>query len=94
MFKTALLVGALCWGNFAFAGVEVNTATAAELDSVQGIGPSLSTKILKARGNGVFLDWDDLRARVKGLGSRNAGRLSAKGLTVDGAAFVAPGGSR
>ena len=94
MFRTALLVVALCWGNFAFAGVEVNTATAAELDSVQGIGPDLSTKILKARRNGAFLDWGDLRARVKGLGARNAARLSAKGLTVDGAAFVAPGDAR
>ena len=94
MFKTAVLVVAMCWGHFAFAGVEVNTATAAELDSVQGIGPSLSTAILKARRNGVFLDWEDLRARVKGLGSRNAARLSAKGLTVDGTAFVAPGETR
>jgi competence protein ComEA len=94
MFKTVVLVVAMCWGHFAFAGVEVNTATAAELDSVQGIGPSLSTAILKARRNGVFLDWEDLRARVKGLGSRNAARLSAKGLTVDGTAFVAPGETR
>lgn len=85
---------ALCWGNFAFAGMEVNTATAAELDNVQGIGPALSKNILQARRNGVFLDRADPRARVKGLGSRNAARLSAKRLTVGGAAFVAPGETR
>ena len=65
------------------AAVEVNKASAAELDSIRGIGPSLSDKILDERKKGVFQDWNDLIARVKGLGQKSAAKFSAEGLTVN-----------
>ena len=66
---------------------EVNRASQAELERIKGIGPSLSDKILDERAKGEFKDWDDLMARVKGLGARSSHRLSDAGLTVNGSAY-------
>jgi competence protein ComEA len=86
MLKTLLAIAALLCASAAFAAVEVNEANAAELDSIKGIGPATSTRILQARKDGVFKDWPDLLRRVKGL---NPAKLSKEGLTVNGAAFEA-----
>lgn len=67
---------------------DANAAGAAELESVKGIGPALSGKILAARQQGAFKSWADLLERVSGLGPGNAARLSQNGLTVAGAAYV------
>lgn len=80
----------------AFAAVDVNKASQAELETVKGIGPGLSAKILKARETGAFKNWDDLVDRVSGVGPGNATRFSQAGLTVggntyDGAAPAAKG---
>lgn len=83
---TALL--SLC-AAAAFAAVDVNKAGQAELESIKGIGPSMSTKILDARKTGPFADWSDLRGRVKGVGNGNAAKFSADGLTVNGTAYTA-----
>jgi competence protein ComEA len=66
---------------------DVNRASQAELESVKGIGPGLSGKILKAREAGTFKNWADLVERVGGVGAGSAAKLSANGLTVGGAAF-------
>ncbi|MDO9095493.1 MAG: helix-hairpin-helix domain-containing protein [Rubrivivax sp.] len=71
----------------AFAAADVNQATQAELESVKGIGPGLSAKILQARQSGNFKNWDDLVDRVGGIGPGNAARFSQAGLTVGGAAY-------
>jgi competence protein ComEA len=73
----------------AFAAIDVNKASQAELESVKGIGPSMSTKILDARKTGSFKDWTDLQSRVKGVRAGNSAKFSADGLTVNGAAFSA-----
>ncbi|HEY9238971.1 MAG TPA: helix-hairpin-helix domain-containing protein [Burkholderiaceae bacterium] len=73
----------------AFAAVDVNKASQAELETIKGIGPSMSTKILDARKTGAFKDWTDLQTRVKGVGAGNSAKFSAEGLTVNGAAFSA-----
>jgi competence protein ComEA len=65
-----------------FAAVDVNKANAAELDSIKGIGPAMSGKILDERKKGNFKDWNDLIGRVKGVGQGNAAKFSAQGLTV------------
>lgn len=69
------------------AAVELNKASQAELETVKGIGPSMSTKILGERKNGAFKDWSDVVSRVKGVGPGNASKFSADGLTVNGAEF-------
>jgi competence protein ComEA len=66
------------------APVDVNQATQAQLESVSGIGPSLSSAILDERRKRAFRDWRDLVARVKGIGGSSAAKFSAAGLTVNG----------
>ena len=71
----------------AFAAVDANQATRADLETVKGIGPGLSGKIVEARKTSSFKNWDDLVERVGGIGPGNAGRFSQAGLTVSGAAY-------
>lgn len=94
MFRNLIAVVLTC---LAFAGtaahaaspVDVNKATQAELETIKGIGPGLSTKILDARKTAQFKSWGDLVERVGGVGPGNAKRFSQAGLTVGGAAFDA-----
>ncbi len=88
MLKKFLAVLAMFYAFASFAAVDVNTATAADLDSVKGIGPSLSSSILKERRKGPFKDWNDFIARVKGVGEKNAAEFSTGGMTVNGATFA------
>jgi competence protein ComEA len=84
--KLLLAVSALVMAmGVAFAEVDVNKADAAALDSVRGIGPAKSKLILEERGKGGdFKDWADLERRVKGIGEKNAIKLSEAGLVVNG----------
>jgi len=86
--KLLLAVSALAMTmGMAFAEVDVNKADAAALDSVRGIGPAKSKLILEERGKGGdFKDWSDLERRVKGIGEKNAVKLSEAGLVVNGKA--------
>lgn len=86
-----MLLAALLLALASTAGaLEINTATAAELDSIRGIGPGLSTPMLAERAQAPFKDWADLIARVKGLGPGNAARFSAQGLLVNGQPYERP----
>jgi competence protein ComEA len=78
----------LMYCNTALA-LDVNQANEAELDSVKGMGPALSAKVLKARTQGPFKDWQDLMQRVSGIRHNKAQQFSEQGLTVDGQAFIA-----
>jgi competence protein ComEA len=69
---------------WALAAVEINTANEAELDSVNGLGPASTARILAARSQGPFVDWPDLMRRVSGIRPATARRLSRNGLTVNG----------
>ena len=72
----------------ALAAVDVNSADQAALDGIAGVGPATSKAILAEREkHGSFKDWADLERRVKGIGSRNAVKLSAAGLTVGGKSY-------
>lgn len=70
------------------AAVEVNRATQAELESIRGVGPGTSSKILAERQRAPFSNWDDVIDRVHGLGPKTAVRLSAAGLLVNGGGYV------
>jgi competence protein ComEA len=89
MLKKILAIAVMLYAAVCFAAVDANKATAAELDGIKGIGPSISSKILDERKKGNFKDWTDFISRVKGLGEANAAKFSAEGLTVNGAAFKA-----
>ena len=75
------------WAANAYAAVDVNQATRADLETVKGIGPGLSGKIVDARKTGQFKDWGDLVERVGGIGAGNAAKFSQAGLTVGGSTF-------
>jgi competence protein ComEA len=87
MLKKILAIVVMLYAAVAFAAVDVNKATAAELDGIKGIGPAISTKILDERKKGNFKDWNDFIGRVKGVGKGNAAKFSAEGLTVNGDGF-------
>ncbi|WP_156373304.1 helix-hairpin-helix domain-containing protein [Pseudorhodoferax sp. Leaf267] len=72
------------------SALDINQASAAELDSIRGIGPGLSTPMLAERAKAPFKDWADLIARTKGMGPGNAARFSAQGLTVNGQPYARP----
>lgn len=87
--KISAFIATMLLTAVAFAAVDVNKGTAAELDSVKGLGPAKSKLILDERKKGEFKSWDDLISRVKGLGDKTAANLSAEGLTVSGASYKA-----
>ncbi len=85
MLKKILAVLVMLYATLSFAAVDVNKATAAELDAIKGIGPAISGRIIEERKNGNFKDWSDFVSRVKGVGDVTASKFSAEGLTVNGA---------
>ena len=87
MLKKILAFVAMLYAAASFAAVDVNKATAAELDGIKGIGPAISGKIIDERKKGNFKDWNDFITRVQGVGEGNAAKFSAEGLTVNGAGF-------
>ena len=92
MLKKILAVLALLYAAASFAAVDVNKATAAELDSVKGIGPATSKTIVDERKkHGDFKSWEDFITRTKGIGETKASSLSKEGLTVNGAEYKKAG---
>ena len=87
MLKKFLMLITLLYAAVSFAAVDANQASAADLDSIKGIGPAISGKILDERKKGAFKDWNDFIARVNGLGEKNATKFSAQGMTINGAAY-------
>ena len=87
MFKKLLAFLAAMAIFAAFAAVDVNKASEAELDGLKGIGPVTTRLIVAERKKGEFKSWDDFIARVKGVGDKNAAKFSAEGLTVSGASY-------
>lgn len=87
MFKKLLAFLAAMSLFAAFAAVDVNKATVADLDGLKGIGPGISGKIVDERKKGDFKDWNDFVERVKGIGEKNAAKFSAEGMTVGGASY-------
>ena len=71
----------------AHAGVNINTATQAELETLQGIGPGKAKAIIDYRNkNGPFKSADDLE-KVKGIGPGIIKQVR-KDIMVSGATTV------
>jgi competence protein ComEA len=81
-----LLLAALLALPLAAAGLELNDASRAELERLDGVGVATATRILEERERGgAFRDWADLAARVPALRGRNLERLKREPrLTVGG----------
>jgi competence protein ComEA len=91
MFKKILTFFAAMSVVAAFAAVDVNKASEAELDGIKHIGPATSKQIIAERKKGEFKSWEDFMARVKGVKEKRAAEFSAAGLTVGGAAYTGAG---
>lgn len=87
MLKKLLAGLAMLAAATAFAAVDANKATPAELDGLKGVGPAMSQRIVDARKQGEFKSWDDFMARVKGVKEKTAEKLSVEGLTINGQAY-------
>ena len=88
MLKKILLIVATIFAlaNVAFAATDLNSADKAALDGIKSIGPKTADAIIAERSKGgKFKDWDDFIRRVKGVGPKNAVKMSASGLTINGA---------
>ncbi len=79
----ALLVAGLASIQFAYATVNLNTASQAELETVKGIGPAKAKAIVEHRNkNGPFKSVDDLK-EIKGFGDKMLSKMRPE-LTVAG----------
>lgn len=68
----------------AFAAINLNTATVAELDALKGIGPGKAKAIVEYRDkNGPFKSVDDLTL-VKGFGQKSIDKLRPELTVGDG----------
>lgn len=69
------------FSSFAWAAVDLNTASQKELETVKGIGPSKAKAIVEYREkNGAFKSVDELD-KVKGFGKASVDKLRGE-LTV------------
>lgn len=79
-----LFFGWLPLATLAASTQDLNTASEADLDSLKGVGPATTQRILAERDKAPFVDWADLVARVKGFRAPTARKLSKQGLTING----------
>ncbi|WP_420315118.1 ComEA family DNA-binding protein, partial [Bordetella avium] len=76
---TALLLGAA----FPATALDLNSATAAQLRELKGVGPRSAELIVRERERGgPFLSLQDLSERVRGIGERKIAGFAEAGLTV------------
>jgi competence protein ComEA len=70
--------------------LDVNTASAQQLEALRGVGPKTAQIIVQERlRGGQFESIEDLSDRVRGIGPKKAQALQAAGLTVGGGSGVA-----
>jgi len=82
------VLGALVCAQLSVFALEINQANEAELDSIKGMGPAMTRKVLNARAEKPFINWKDLMSRVTGTGKNKAQQFSDQGVLVNGLAFT------
>jgi competence protein ComEA len=68
----------------AVAALEINTASRAELERLNGVGVAMAERVMNERAKAPFRDWVDLQRRVKGMAGTRIERLQGQGVTVNG----------
>jgi competence protein ComEA len=81
------ILGALVCAHLSIFALEINQANEAELDSIKGMGPAMTRKVLAARTERLFMNWTDLMSRVTGIGKAKAQQFSDQGVLVNGLAL-------
>lgn len=82
-FFLAMVVGSLFYAGAAFAAVNINTATADQLQTLDGIGSVKAQAIIKDRNaNGDYDSLDQL-TRVDGIGDKTVDSLRSEATVGD-----------
>jgi competence protein ComEA len=81
------VTGALICAHLSVFALEINQASEAELDSIKGMVPAMTRKVLNARTEKPFINWKDLMSRVPGIGNAKAQQFSEQGVLVNGLSF-------
>lgn len=67
------------------AALEINDASRAQLEQLNGLGvPTVAAILAERDKNGPFASWADLQRRVKGFQRKRLEQLDRQGLTVNG----------
>ncbi len=80
--KKVFVVLAVCllWAGAARGEIDVNSASASELQMLKGVGAKTAEKIISAReSGGPFSSLENLASRVKGIGSKTVAKWRAAG---------------
>ena len=78
-----LLIGSLGFAAPEARALDVNQASAQQLETIRGIGPRTAEIIINERERGGrFESFEDLAERVRGIGEKKAKALEAAGLQV------------
>ena len=80
-------MGALVCAHLSVFALEINQANEAELDSIKGMGPAMTRRVLIARAEKNFTNWKDLMSRVAGIAKAKAQQFSDQGVLVNGQSF-------
>lgn len=80
--KSILLACAVFFMSVSAMALDVNKATAAQLQEIKGIGPVVAERIVTERRKGKFTSWENLQERINGIGHGKSKQFSKEGLTV------------
>ena len=82
-FRQALVAAALLFA-VAAGAVDINTASRAELERLDGFGVATAARVIEAREQRPFADWNDFSRRVKGIKAQRLEQLRRQGATIQG----------
>ncbi|GAA5086062.1 MAG: DUF655 domain-containing protein [Alcaligenaceae bacterium] len=80
-----------CLVAFQAGAVDLNSASATQLQQIKGIGPKMAQRILEERERGgPYVSFQDLSDRVKGIGAKRLQGLIDAGLQLTPATNALP----
>jgi len=82
-FAKFIIAASLALASLGALAVDLNTATAEQLQTLNGIGPKTAELIIEERTRGGrFTSLQDVADRVRGIGAKRLESLQAAGATV------------